>query len=239
MRTTRIFAAKETPTIMEFPRAFNEEAFHAFDGPRFGPARSELLLEPGLRRIMVEENASLAGGLQHACKKTFRSRNYRAAFQDQGMDSCEQQTAPGIYVQGFHHRVRQYDACRARGRRHEPSSGVVQRVEQSGHRSEYAQRERHQRLRLQAGRKNRRSLRRVICTPSKTNSPHNECRPPAEKIQPGLDFSCAALGGGPADSWNSLLSAAGGPDTQCIVSRSFHGFPGGPACVSAGFAVVL
>src|SRR6267378_1049742 len=58
MRTTRIFAAKETPTIMEFPRAFNEEAFQAFRRTAFAPVKLEMLLEPGLRRIMVWEDTS-------------------------------------------------------------------------------------------------------------------------------------------------------------------------------------
>jgi 4a-hydroxytetrahydrobiopterin dehydratase len=48
-RTTRIFAAKETPTIIEFPRAFNEEPTRPVQA---FATEAALLLARRLRRIM-------------------------------------------------------------------------------------------------------------------------------------------------------------------------------------------
>src|SRR5260370_38545534 len=45
MLTMRILATKETPTIMEFPRAFNEEPFPAFERRA---ARAARACEPGI-----------------------------------------------------------------------------------------------------------------------------------------------------------------------------------------------
>jgi len=56
-RTTRNFASKETPTIVEFRRAFNEEPLHAFNSLRRAPAKLAFLLAQRLRRIMAGENA--------------------------------------------------------------------------------------------------------------------------------------------------------------------------------------
>src|SRR6266571_4684258 len=110
---------------------------------------------------------------------------------------------------------------------------MVQRVEQSGYRFEYAQRKRHQRLRLQAGGKNQRNLRRLICS-TRIRFSDNDCRPPATEIQPKLDFSCGALGRGAAGTWNSFLSAPGGFAAQRIVSRSVHAFHRGAADLFCG-----
>src|ERR1700722_7609789 len=56
----------------------------------------------------------------------------------------------------------------------------------------------------------------------------------AEKIQPKLDFSYGTLGGGAADSWNSFLSAAGGPAPQRFVARSSDTFYCRAADLSGG-----
>src|SRR4029077_13501097 len=104
-----------------------------------------------------------SGGTRHASKKTFRRRDYGAASQSQGMERGERQAAPRICVQGFRRGVRQHDSRGARRRIDEPSSRMVQRVEQSGDRPEHAQRERNQRLRFRACGKNQRNLRRLIC----------------------------------------------------------------------------
>src|SRR5260370_16805639 len=98
---------------------------------------------------------------------------------------------------------------------------MVQSVEQGCHRSQYPGRERHQRLRLHAGGKNQRNLRRVIFFLRKQSS-DNERRPPAAKIQPELDFSCRALGGGAADSWNSFLLVPFTPPPYRFTALSSH-----------------
>src|SRR6266481_44682 len=56
--TRRILASKETPTIMEFRRAFNEEPSMRLNSPRIASVELELLLSRGLRRIMVWQDAS-------------------------------------------------------------------------------------------------------------------------------------------------------------------------------------
>src|SRR6266403_2658934 len=80
------------------------------------------------------------------------------AEEGEGMEPSERQIAPGIPVQGFCGCVREHDAGGAGGGSDESSSGVVQRVEQSGDRSEHAQRKGNQRLRFYAGGKNRWNL---------------------------------------------------------------------------------
>src|SRR5260221_11041525 len=42
-RTSRNLASKETPTIMEFPRAFNEERLEAFERPAVRATEAEIL----------------------------------------------------------------------------------------------------------------------------------------------------------------------------------------------------
>src|SRR5260370_7234121 len=42
-RTSRNLASKETPTIMEFPRAFNEERLQAFERPAVRATEAEIL----------------------------------------------------------------------------------------------------------------------------------------------------------------------------------------------------
>ncbi len=69
-RTTRIFAAKETPTIIEFLRAFNEEPMRPVQA---FVTEAGLLLARRLRRIMFP--AALIkpeGGCHHAREKTYR-----------------------------------------------------------------------------------------------------------------------------------------------------------------------
>src|SRR5260370_19850309 len=72
-RTTRNLASKETPTIMEFPPAFNEEALHAVEGPQFSPANLGFLRCYRVRRIMAgerqpisEESATASQRISHA-----------------------------------------------------------------------------------------------------------------------------------------------------------------------------
>src|SRR5258708_32524813 len=55
MLTTRILAAKETLTIMEFPRAFNEEPLPASNGAQIALAEPELLPAQRARRIIAGE----------------------------------------------------------------------------------------------------------------------------------------------------------------------------------------
>src|SRR3979490_3222828 len=76
MRAPRAFlASKETPTIMEFPPAFNEERrlgvrelAAAFKLQR-GAGEARLLLAHRLRRIMARNERSKSGGLRNASKK--------------------------------------------------------------------------------------------------------------------------------------------------------------------------
>src|SRR6266576_3791525 len=72
-----------------------------------------------------------------------------------------------------------------------------------------------------------------MCSRRKRSS-DNERRPPAAKIQPGLDFSYGALGGGAADSWNSFLFAAGGSAPERLVARSSDTFSCRAADLSGG-----
>src|SRR6266404_5719616 len=60
--------------------------------------------------------------MRHACKKTFRSRGYNAAFQNQRLESGQRQAPPRVCVQGFRQRIRQHDArsARAEAMNHHP-----------------------------------------------------------------------------------------------------------------------
>jgi len=74
------------------------------------------------------------------------------------VEPCKWQAAPGVRVQGLCGRIRQNDAGGAGGRINEPPSGMVQRMEQSGDRSEYPQREGHQQPGFPAGGQNQRNF---------------------------------------------------------------------------------
>src|SRR2546421_379186 len=94
MRARRAFlASKETPTIMEFPRAFNEEPFRLHARRPVLPKRT-LLLARGLHRIMSWNKTSSRGGLRHAPKKTHRRRNLLAPAQGKRLERGERQAAP-------------------------------------------------------------------------------------------------------------------------------------------------
>src|SRR5712692_5632542 len=55
-RTTRNSASKQTPTIVEFPRAFNEEPLQAFERSATRASEAGFLRGYRLRRIMAVEN---------------------------------------------------------------------------------------------------------------------------------------------------------------------------------------
>src|SRR5713226_1333205 len=55
-RTTRNLASKQTPTIVEFPRAFNEEPLQAFERSATRASEAGFLRGYRLRRIMAVEN---------------------------------------------------------------------------------------------------------------------------------------------------------------------------------------
>src|SRR5258708_7276058 len=57
-RTTRSSASKQTLTIMEFPRAFNEERLQVSERRRCPPAKPEFLRRYRLGRIMAVEEFS-------------------------------------------------------------------------------------------------------------------------------------------------------------------------------------
>src|SRR5213594_2686859 len=103
---------------------------------------------------MTEKNARGSRRLRNASEKTQRRGNFRATAESKRLERRERKTTQGVCVQGFRRGIRQHDASGAGRRSDEPSSGMVQRVEQSSDRFEYPQRERHQRLRFQAGREN-------------------------------------------------------------------------------------
>src|SRR6267378_2025645 len=98
----------------------------------------------------AEWRARRFGG-EHAGKKIERRGSSGAIEEGEGLEPGEWEIAPGISVQGLCGGVWKHDARGAGGGVHEPSPGVVQRVEQSGDRFEHAQREGDQRLRFYLG----------------------------------------------------------------------------------------
>src|SRR6267142_4227984 len=86
-RTRRILAAKETPPIMELPRAFNEE-------PPLTAAKRELLLGQGLRRIMAGENFSRIRRNAPCLQKNFPKLKLPRCSPRPKDGACERQAAP-------------------------------------------------------------------------------------------------------------------------------------------------
>src|SRR5260370_4563743 len=95
-RTTRNLASKQTPTIVEFPPSFNEEPLPAFD------LCAVLAGEAGILAVLshaphnVGRAPANSGGMRHACKKTFRHRDYRAASQGPSADPRQRHAAPAV-----------------------------------------------------------------------------------------------------------------------------------------------
>src|SRR6266852_8931908 len=108
--------------------------------------------------------AKQAMGLEehsYAGEKIERRGSTGTAEEGEGLEPGEWEIAPGVPVQGFCGGVWEHDARGAGGGIDEPSSGMVQRVEQGCDRFEYAQREGDQRLRFYFGGKDRRDFREL------------------------------------------------------------------------------
>src|SRR4029077_15896649 len=99
-----------------------------------------------------------AGGTSYAGEKIERWGSAGTAEEREGLEPGEWEIAPGISVQGLRGGVWEHDAGGAGGGVDEPSSGMVQCVEQGGDRLEHAQREGDQRLRFYAGGEDRRDF---------------------------------------------------------------------------------
>jgi len=89
------------------------------------------------------------------------------------MASCTREFTCKDFVAAFG----KHDARGARRRIDEPSSRMVQRMEQSGDRLEHAQRERNQRLRFRACGKNQRNLRLIVPFENDLPRMNADCQP--------------------------------------------------------------
>jgi len=140
----RSFGLNETLTIMEFPRAFNEEPLAVWP---------ELLPERRLRSIMARKNARPSRRKNVMPARKLSDAEIAALLPKAKAGASSMASCTGEFTcKDFCQRVRQHDAGRAGRRSDGTITRMVQRVEQSvGHRPEHAQRERHQRLRLCAG----------------------------------------------------------------------------------------
>src|SRR5882672_5040211 len=87
-------------------------------------------------------NAPDDNGGSHGIGKALGTRNCGGVTKSRRLEHSERKFAPRVRIQGFHARLRVYDAGRAGGRKDGSSSGLVEFLEQSDRGSLHPQRRR-------------------------------------------------------------------------------------------------
>src|SRR6516162_8721064 len=129
--TARTVAGSGPPSVLEFISAGN-------------CARANFLPLPRRKRI-IKRAANCAREDSDASRETHGCRDSEAIDECKGLEAGKREAAPGVRMQRFRGSVWKNDPGGAGCRVAEPSSGMVQRVEQGGDRSEHAQRSGDQR----------------------------------------------------------------------------------------------
>src|SRR2546422_4897436 len=95
-RTTRNLASKQTPTIMEFPRAFNEEPLQPFERSAVRASEARILAAAlGWPANGRKENPEGSGGGRMPAKKTYHLGDLAPVLPDQSGGLGKWEVGPG------------------------------------------------------------------------------------------------------------------------------------------------